>query len=927
VTLGVLAGVWAFLLNYFRPELILLDTYPAGGDTPSFVHPVEHLRDVLLPAGLPQGWDLGNFGGYAPYQFYFLPPSLAMIAMSAVIPLNVAFKLVTVAGTFLLPLSSLLALRAMRYPFPVPALGAAASLVFLFNEGNSMWGGNVPSTLAGEFSFSLGFGLAVLFFGLVYRGVETGRGWRSQAAVLALAGLCHPVAFLNAASPGLFFLLDRARFARNLRHLVVVYGMAVLLMGFWLVPLVAKVGYSTSINWTWHFQSWREPLPRILLPFAALALIVAAAVLIRPLVDRVRARAAGAPGGALGLAAVAAAAVLALVAAATAVVATVAVARDLVPPQRLGPGWVTVLAAIVATALLAARTARAAPGDRPACYLLFGILVTTILFYNATAAGLPEIRFAPFAQLLVVLLAVDLVARPLALVPAPVLPGLVLVGLVVAWVEASITYVPSWIRWNYEGIERKPTYPTLRKLFDHLAGTITEPRVAYENSPQYERFGSMRIFESLPHFAGRATLEGLLLQTPVTAPFVYYIQSEISLQGTGVIPGYPYPSVNAPRGTPRLDLFNTRDLLAITPEVKNALAADPRWERTLDLAPYAVFRRRDADHNFVRVPRFRPVLVHTKRWKRDFHRWFSDDAALGVPIVAADTVPAAERARFTLESRSPTDLPRAPLHAVCAIVERLSPLALEFTTTCPGLPHWISMAYYPNWQVEGAARVYLASPAFMLVFPDGPRVRLAFRRLPVDWLGIAASLVGLLLWAIPPLGRRLEGELPAAVARPLARAHPWLVVGTATVVLAVTAWNVAAAIGPPRFYQRGWKAFEKQDYPTAIGHFERAILFGRESNTAADATFFRAASLLRSNRPADALAGYRTVIERFPFSIWVAESHYHVGLCLRQLGRLREAKAAFRHVMVHYPGNRWAGFAAEQMAQLRDQARARPRRG
>ena len=274
VTVLVLGGVWAFLLNYFRPGLLTLDTYPGGGDTPSFVHPIEHLRDVLLPAGNPQGWDLGNFAGYAPYQFYFLPPALLTIALSKVpfivafklvpftvtfkqVGFNVAFKLVSVLGTFLLPLASLVTVRAMGYRFPVPALGAAATLIFLFNEGNSMWGANIPSTLAGEFSFSLGFGLAVLFFGLLYRGIETGRGWRTQAVVLALAGLSHPVGFINAVTPGLFFLFDREHFARNARYLAVVYGTAVLLMGFWIVPLVAKVGFSTSINWTWHFQSWR----------------------------------------------------------------------------------------------------------------------------------------------------------------------------------------------------------------------------------------------------------------------------------------------------------------------------------------------------------------------------------------------------------------------------------------------------------------------------------------------------------------------------------------------------------------------------------------------------------------------------------------------------------------------------------------------
>ena len=55
VELLILFGVWAFLLNYFKPEYIFLDTYPAGDDTPSFMHPVEHLRDEDEPHGESSG--------------------------------------------------------------------------------------------------------------------------------------------------------------------------------------------------------------------------------------------------------------------------------------------------------------------------------------------------------------------------------------------------------------------------------------------------------------------------------------------------------------------------------------------------------------------------------------------------------------------------------------------------------------------------------------------------------------------------------------------------------------------------------------------------------------------------------------------------------------------------------------------------------
>ena len=104
----------------------------------------------------------------------------------------------------------------------------------------------------------------------------------------------------------------------------------------------------------------------------------------------------------------------------------------------------------------------------------------------------------------------------------------------------------------------------------------------------------------------------------MTSPFVYWIQSLISKQGTGVIPGYSYPDMNLDRATPRLDLFNVSDMIAVTPEVIGALDKDnKRWQRTFSNPPYAVFHRQGADPHYVRVPRFRPVLLETARWKKE----------------------------------------------------------------------------------------------------------------------------------------------------------------------------------------------------------------------------------------------------------------------------------------------------------------------
>lgn len=843
VTALVLAAVWGLLLYYYRPSLLLLDTMDAGGDTPSFLRPVHHLKDVLLPAGNPQGWDLANFAGYPPYQFYFLPPALTIVLLSYVIPLNVAFKLVSVLGVFLLPLTTILALRALGSRFPTPVLGAPASLLFLFNGNNSMWGGNIKSTLAGEFAFSISFALAVLFVGLLYRGVERQRGWKSLGALLALTGLCHPIGFFNAASAGVFFVLRRRDTARNLRFLLLVYGMALLLMGFWIVPLVAKIGYSTPIPWAWIFSSFWDVLPPILYPVFVLAALDAVWVLVRRREE-----------------------------------------------------------------------------DRPARYLLTTLVVTALWFFNATELGLPEIRFVPFAYMLCILLALDFARRVLPLGVAPRVAAIALSAGLIAWAHSWVADFPVWIKWNYEGLERKASWPLLKAITEALHGTIHDPRVVYENSPQHDRFGSMRVFENMALLSGRATLEGVLLQTSLNSPFIYNIQSLVSKQGTGIISGYPYPDMNIERATPRLELYNVHDFIAVTPEVKAQLDRHPRWERSFTKQNYSIYHLKDGDPHYVRVPRFRPVLVETQAWKRDFHRWFRTDALIDIPIVPSWNIAESERARFPLTGTSSTELPREPVTgaADCKIDERVDHLDIEFTTTCPGLPHTIAVAYSPNWHVEGARSVSLVSPALMLVFPDGPHVRLTYRRTAVDWLGLGCSLLGL---AICATGRQRVplAEPAGALAHGVTAAQPAVVALAVLAILGATGLHVLQAYGPQYFYKRGWQAFTSNDYVTSERLFGRAMYFGGETYTAQEATFFRAGSLFRMQKFEDALAGYEEMIRRFPDGTYVPESHYNVGLSLRQLGRRSEAARRFQYVVDTWPGNQWATASAQQLQQMRSE--------
>ena len=212
--IALLASLWVLL--QLHPSLLIADTTPAGGDMGAHVWGPAYLRDHLLPSGRLTGWTTDWYAGFPAYQFYMVVPSLLILALDLVLPYGVAFKLVTVAGILSLPVCAWALGRLARVPFPGPPLLAVATVPFLFDRSFTIYGGNIASTLAGEFTFSISLSLTVLYFGVLMRGLRTGQHRALAAVLLALIGLCHLIpAFFAIAGTVVVLLvhLDRRRWA------------------------------------------------------------------------------------------------------------------------------------------------------------------------------------------------------------------------------------------------------------------------------------------------------------------------------------------------------------------------------------------------------------------------------------------------------------------------------------------------------------------------------------------------------------------------------------------------------------------------------------------------------------------------------------------------------------------------------------------
>ena len=709
-------AIYLVLLKSLHWKLILTQTTAAGGDMGSHHYVATFLREELLPRGRVSGWAPGWFAGIPMLTFYFPLPYVLIAALTLPLGDQVAFKLVTVLGLLLLPVTCWAAFRLLRLREPAPLLAACAATVFLFmhqvtpTEQFTIWGGNIASTMAGEFPFSISFALLPLALAVLWRVCEDGKGWRAAALLVSAVVLSHILTTIVLVLGAAVLVVRRplAAALASFRRLALVMGVAFCLTAFWGLPFVLRVQYTAHFRWT-QLGDYSLLLPNEIRPYLLLTLV--------------------------GL--------------------VVAVARG--ERRVLLFAWPAAAVAFVFVALIRVAPEAALWNARMLPFLyLFSLLVAA---YGASvvagwAAGWLQrwtgvsLRYAWLAVVAV-------------MVVAPV------VG---AWRHRG--FVPDWARYNYSGFEVKEGWPEARALFDTL-GTLPEGRVMWEFNRDYERFGTTRTLENIPVFGGQPTMEGLLIESSINAPFHFINQAETSETQTQAVPGIDYPDqMDFPTGLAHLRLYGVRYYVAYDackdPQEKWVPCAElGQQDKELQAATAAglpVVKRSGrftifevGTGNLVEVPRFRPVLVDHSDWRANGLAWYANPDWLETPLVFASSDDRAAAAAFARSDPPPlTSLPRERLERpgeLAATTSRTGDV-ISFRTDRIGEPHIVKVSWFPNWKVEGAQGPWLLSPGLMVVVPTQAEVRLSYGDTPVDQAGKALTVVGLGALAAPTvLGR------------------------------------------------------------------------------------------------------------------------------------------------------------------------------
>ena len=569
-------------------------------------------------------------------------------------------------------------------------------------------------------------------------------------------------------------------------------------------------------------------------------------------------------------------------------------------------------------------------------YLWFGLAMAVVFFVAAPKIGVVDIRYVPYGHVfgsLVAALTLGWLGWSLrkwkmdwVLLPA-------VVAATALWVSASPGPVATWAKWNYEGFEAKPAWPVFERINQALQGDFNDPRVVFEHSELHNAFGSSRAFESLPLFSGRAVLEGLYMQASISAPFVFYLQSEVSEQKSGPFPQYAYGRMDFDRARAHLELFNVRDLIIRSNAAKQAIRTSDGYRLWETIGSYELWELTTVTGDYVEPLSYEPVVFPTSDWKQDFYHWFQSPTTLATHLVLVDEKVSAPPAPLRALSRDLNDIPQIPVDGPpCSVDSRVSNQQIEIDTDCIGRPLLVKMSYHPDWQVEGAAKIWLVSPSFMLIYPDEKHVRLYYGPGPWDKLGRALSFGALLVLLLNiPLGapgrtswRRLSDRYGLTALRwPYLHVNPsqrarWTILAVTVLVFAVAlSWGswVVYHTNPSRLFNHAIVMKDQARYAQAREEFQVVARELGSSDRAQLATYYVAITYYLEQNDAEAIAAFEDLIRRFPLSDRVPEAEYHIGLCLLRSGQKAQGVKTLQALLRRFPGSPWAGYAAERLQE------------
>ncbi len=701
---------YSMILILLRVDLIFIDNTPTGGDMGAHVVPIKYFIENFASNFKINGWSNDWFAGYPLYFFYFPFPAILTYLFNLIIPYGVAFKLM-VAGSIVLVVYSIEKLfRKEDYLFS--HIGIGAGLMFALTESFTIYGGNLASTLAGQFSFTYSLAFANL---AIYYITKSKHKYKVPISsfFLSLCLLSHLIPFmLYLPAYSIYWIIKKENFQVKFMSIFIFTS----LVTRFVVPLIYNLEFTTNMSYT-PYTRLKDLIKPDILPYTFLLfLFLLGRFNIKKLIQN----------------------------------KTFSLFEFYLLLLSVGLYYFVPEGALW--------NGRLVPFFNLALIIIFfkmlSFLLDDILEFQQGKLNINLVILSSIVGCTYIFYHKWVEFNKYKLFVFAII-GLIFLGLllfysssyklfnlgVFVFVISSMSFLPHWVNWNFTGYEGKEDWKEIEALYTSLQ-KLPPGRIMWEPNSELNKYGTPMVLMTIPLFTEHTSMEGLYFDSSITTPFHFVAVSGLAEKPSNPVGGLSYINNDFKKGVEYLKNLGVDYFISYSESIRNKAINSNDLNLLFDSEPFSVF---EIETNKIELVNQRlETFPRISFYERTSSSIFRDTEYENFFEKAYNNFRYLDEYRVvelpegvSLNSSNDVDLEINDLI--------ISSDEIKFTTNKPNELHIIKVSYFPNWEINKGLGPYRISPSFMSIVPYENDVLLSFERVNIETYSFYFGLFSLLL--------------------------------------------------------------------------------------------------------------------------------------------------------------------------------------
>ena len=683
----------SLLLIFMRVELVFSDLLPTGGDMGAHIVPTKFFVTELFNNFKLSGWSQDWFSGYPVYYFYFPLPPIITSFLNFLFPFSISFKTMVLISQVLLVVSIEMLMRKNSKEFSFYGFGVG--LLYLLTESFTIFGGNLASSLAGQYSFT--YSVAFANLSLFYL-IKSKQKYSTEIAALliGLTVLSHLIPFMIYLPIfAFYFLKSDVKIYKKISAILFFLFIALRFS----ISLFLNLEFTTNMTYTPYTQI-SDLVKSDILPFLLGAVIYIISSNSKTSLN--------------------------VISGIEIYLISVSIYLFFYGPEsalwngRIVPFFNLGIIILFFNLLHfdIKNLTKKIQGKYP--IILLFLLTNSYFMYLYFSKWGNSYSTTTISVILIIffMFLISINSR-----------NFLIYTTIISLTFGTLSYLPHWLNWNFSGYESKNNWADITTLYEGL-DTLEPGRIMWEPNSDLNKYGTPMVLMTIPMFTDHQSVEGLYFDSSITTPFHFLTVSGLAERPSNPVGGLTYINGEFDKGFRLMEDLGVDYFIAYTSSIKDKANKDENFNFLFSNEVFNVYSINSEKVELVEdnlyifespdfYERLRNAVLREGSEQNFFesaYKSFKDE--LNYKIIE----------NYDESFADPSDKNTTLLISDLNIQNEL----ITFKTNKPNQLHLIKVSYFPNWKIKNGYGPYRISPSFMAVIPKDEFVEIKFESSNVE---------------------------------------------------------------------------------------------------------------------------------------------------------------------------------------------------